>query len=193
MRTESIQTGALEGGFDAPPFDAARAFRAALDAMARPGAIRALAGAQPPAPLSVAAGVLCLTLLDAETPVWLAPALRGGDLIGWLTFHTGAPVTAEPAQAAFAIGRWEALADQGEFPSGTPAYPDRSVTLIVETDALEPRGARLTGPGIATEAALSLPDLRAARDRAGPFPQGVDIFLTAGDRVAALPRSTRIG
>ena len=41
---------ALQGGFADPAHEAARAFRACLDAMARPGTIHAVTGAQPPAP-----------------------------------------------------------------------------------------------------------------------------------------------
>ena len=51
---------ALSGGFADPPIDAARAFRACLDVMARPGRIAKLGGAVPPAPLSVAAGTCLL-------------------------------------------------------------------------------------------------------------------------------------
>ncbi|PTE19456.1 carbon-phosphorus lyase subunit PhnH, partial [Cereibacter changlensis JA139] len=43
---------ALSGGFAAPPIESATAFRAMLEAMARPGTIVTLTGAEPPAPLS---------------------------------------------------------------------------------------------------------------------------------------------
>ena len=51
---------ALEGGFSDAPRQSARAFRAALTALSRPGIIVEVDGAAPPAPLSVAAGVLLL-------------------------------------------------------------------------------------------------------------------------------------
>ena len=66
---------ALTGGFREAPQQSARAFRAALDALSRPGTIVTVAGAAPPAPLSVAAGVLLLTLCDGTTPVHLGPSL----------------------------------------------------------------------------------------------------------------------
>ena len=50
---------AMDGGFADPPREAAQAFRAALQALARPGRIEAVAGAQPPAPASPAAGACC--------------------------------------------------------------------------------------------------------------------------------------
>ena len=48
----------LEGGFTNAPVDAAHAFRAAMNAMARPGRIEAIAGGQGPAPISAAAATL---------------------------------------------------------------------------------------------------------------------------------------
>ena len=62
----------LSGGFSNPAQDSARAFRACLEAMARPGHIQQIAGAVPPAPLSPAAGAILLTLADATTPTFIA-------------------------------------------------------------------------------------------------------------------------
>ncbi len=180
---------ALSGGFADPAIEAARAFRAILDVMARPGRIADLAGAVPPAPLSVAAGTVALTLLDGTTPVHLAGGHDVAAVRDWITFHTGAPfVRAE--EAVFAIGTWDALLPVGRFAIGTPEYPDRACTLIVETAKLVPQGARLTGPGIEHHAHLSLPEVAAFRANRALFPLGFDCFLTAGDRVAGLPRST---
>jgi alpha-D-ribose 1-methylphosphonate 5-triphosphate synthase subunit PhnH len=97
------------------------------------------------------AGALILTLCDGTTPVHLAPSHDSDALRGWITFHTGAPLVGAEA-AAFALGTWEALQPLDRFSIGTPEYPDRSATLIVEMPALEATGARLTGPGIETEA-----------------------------------------
>ncbi len=90
----------------------------------------------------------------------------------------------------FALGSWPALAPLDRFAIGTPAYPDRSATLIVEVAALAPEGARLSGPGIRDQARLNLPEVAAFRANRALFPQGVDLFLTCGTRLAALPRST---
>ena len=180
---------ALSGGFADPPIDAARAFRACLDVMARPGRIAELGGAVPPAPLSVAAGTLALTLLDGTTPVHLAGAHDTAAVREWITFHIGAPF-AGAAEAAFAFGTWDALTPVDRFAIGTPEYPDRACTLIVECNALEPRGARLSGPGIKDEAFLSLPEVAPFRANRALFPLGFDAFLTAGTRIAGLPRST---
>ena len=182
---------ALTGGFADPARDAARAFREALQAMARPGRIGTLAGALPPPPCSVAAGVLLLTLCDPGVSVHLAPSHDVPGLRDWLAFHAGArPCRAE--EADFALGTWEALAPLDRFRIGSADYPDRSATLIVEMPALSAAGATLRGPGIATTARLSLPEVAAfQRNRAG-FPQGFDCYLCAGDLVAGLPRSTRV-
>lgn len=184
-------TNALLGGFADAPVQSSHAFRAALETLSRPGEIRTLHGATPPAPLSVAGAVMLLTLCDGTTPVHLAGGHDCAALRDWITFHCGAPlVSAE--DAAFALGDWQALQPLGRFAVGQPDYPDRSATLIVELAFLEPAGARLTGPGIATETALSLPEVAAFQANRALFPLGFDCFFTCGNRVAGLPRSTRV-
>lgn len=186
-----MQADALTGGFRDAPVEAARAFRGAMSAMARPGRIEELTGAVPPAPLSVAAGVLILTLCDSETPVYLAGAHDVATVRDWITFHTGAPF-AGPERAMFALGTWEALMPLSPYPFGTSEYPDRSATLIVEMEALEAEGAALRGPGIKDSAELSLPEVAAFQQNAKAFPLGLDFFFTCEGRVAALPRTTRV-
>ncbi len=187
-----MDASTLEGGFSDAPREAAHAFRALMNAMARPGRIETVSGTTPPAPLSVAAGTLMLTLTDPDTPVYLAGAMDTPASRDWIAFHSGAPLTG-PAKAMFAFGTWDDLMPLSAYPIGTPEYPDRSTTLIVACDRLEANGTRLTGPGIRTEAALSLPDPVALAANAARFPLGLDFYFTCGDRLAALPRSTRIG
>ena len=186
-----MQSQSLAGGFSDPPVMAARAFRAAMEAMARPGTIHAIGGAEAPAPLSAAAATLILTLCDGSTPLHLAPGHDGAEIRDWVTFHTGAPLVAR-SEARFALGRWEALAPLSDYPVGTADFPDRSATLIVEGDGLVAAGARLTGPGIREAAYLALPEIGAFQRNAARFPLGLDFFFTAGAQVAALPRSTRV-
>lgn len=187
-----MRAEALSGGFAEAPVEGARAFRAIMQAMARPGRIERLEGARPPAPMSVAAGAVALTLCDPDTPVLLAGPLDCAAVRGWLAFHTGAPVVADRDAAVFAFGTWEALLPLDGYAVGTPYYPDRSATLIVEAERLEAAGARLSGPGIAGVAALSLPEITAFRNNAALFPLGLDFILCCGNRVAALPRTTRV-
>jgi alpha-D-ribose 1-methylphosphonate 5-triphosphate synthase subunit PhnH len=185
-----MQTQALGGGFAAPPQDAAHAFRAIMTAMAQPGQIRRVTGAQPPAPLSVAAGVTLLTLCDPETPLYLGQSLDSPAVRDWITFHCGAPCVAAE-RAEFALGRWDDL-PLADFARGTADYPDRSATLIVELPDLLPEGAVLRGPGIKDQAALSLPETAAFQANRALFPLGLDFIFTSGDRLAGLPRSTRV-
>lgn len=186
-----VATNALQGGFAAPAPDAARSFRAAMNAMARPGTIVQMTGAAPPEPLSVAAATLLLTLADRETPLHLAgthdtPALRD-----WITFHTSAPLVSAP-DAMFALGTWQALQPLEEYAIGRADYPDRSATLIVESDALSATGAHLSGSGIKDSAFLSLPAITPFQANAALFPLGLDFFFTAGAQLAALPRTTKV-
>lgn len=183
-------------GFADPVIDAATTFRAVLEAMARPGRVHRLdAMPVPPAPLTPAAAAVALTLVDGDAKAWLAPALRTAAVDAYLRFHTGAGPSTDPASAAFAFGDWTALAGE-PFPAGTPAYPDRSTTLVVAVARLKAGGGvRLTGPGIAEAHHLDTdlpPDFWQWRaDRHADFPVGHDVILTCGDSIAALPRTTR--
>lgn len=182
---------ALQGGFATAPIQSAHAFRAALDALSCPGKICTVAGAAPPAPLSVAAGVLILTLCDGTTPLHLAGNHDCAPVRDWITFHTGAPMK-DAANASFAIGTWDALHPVSRFAVGTPEYPDRSATLIVEMAELQADGPSLTGPGIQHTARLSLPETSAFQANRAQFPMGFDCFFTAGTQIAGLPRSTHV-
>jgi alpha-D-ribose 1-methylphosphonate 5-triphosphate synthase subunit PhnH len=186
-----MNTAAFTGGFETPSVQSAHAFRAVLEAMARPGTIHAVTGASPPAPLSVAAGVALLTLADATTPVHLAGTADNATVRNWVTFHIGAKLVAAE-DADFAVGTWSALQPTARFRIGEPDYPDRSATLIVEVDRLTNHGATLTGPGIETATWLSLPETAAFAANRAKFPLGYDCLFTFGHRLAGLPRSTRV-
>ncbi|MET7242323.1 phosphonate C-P lyase system protein PhnH [Methylobacterium sp. EM32] len=191
----------LARGFADPVHDAQGIFRAVMDALARPGTIQPLAtGLEPPAPLTPELAAIALALADADAPLWLDPALAKNPAVaGFLRFHTGARITADPLDAAFAlVSEPAACPDFNAFAQGTPAYPDRSATLVLAVSDLSDRaGWRLDGPGIRGSALLSAAPLpadmhdRLARNHAG-FPQGVDLILAAPGRLAALPRSTRV-
>jgi len=182
----------LSGGFMNAPVQSARAFRVLLDVLARPGRIAPITGAVAPAPVSVAAGTALMVLADPTTPVHLAGASDTPAMRDWIRFHIGAPLVAAP-DAMIALGTWDALQPVDSFAIGQPDYPDRAATLIIEQDTLAPTGARLTGPGIEDVAFLNLPELAAFQRNAANFPLGFDCFLTAGDQIAGLPRSTRVG
>lgn len=194
-------------------------YRALMTAMARPGLPQTApappAGAAPdhgaaPAdlsPLSPAAARIVLTVVDQTAPLWLAPSLAASpSLAERLRFETGAAPAGAPDEAAFLLGRWPDLEPVlDEVLIGTPERPDLSATLIVELGALHQgpalgaHGARLTGPGVNPEAPTALwiagapPALwRFQQRNRARFPLGVDLFLTAGERLAALPRSVSV-
>jgi len=185
-----METIALDGGFGDAPQEAACAFRKVLGALARPGRIETVAGAAPPPPVSVAAGVVLLTLCDPDTPLHLGPSRDQAAVRDWIRFHTGAPLVSA-REAMFALGTWAEL-NLDDFPIGTPEYPDRSATLIVECDTLSGAGASLRGPGIETTHTLSLPEIDAFQRNAALYPLGLDFLFTSADRIAGLPRSTRV-
>ena len=184
---------------DARPFADQAVFRAIMDAMAHPGRVNPLT-ALPfdwPRPLNAGAAAVALCLADFETPVWLDA--HGGDAAAWLRFHTGARITSDPREAAFAFVTDPRNApDFQAFAQGSIDYPDRSTTFILQVDAFGTGAARtLSGPGIQGTAAFSaspLPDDFDARLAANHAlaPRGVDFVLVSSSAVAALPRSTRL-
>ncbi len=181
---------AIEGGLSDAPVQSSLAFRQIMNALARPGTICDVVGAAPPAPMSVAAGTLLLTLCDHETPIYLTASHDTTDIRTWIAFHTGSPIVRAEA-AAFALGVW-AQQPLAQFPIGTAAYPDRSTTVIVDGSELAPQGASLTGPGIEKQAALALPEVAAFQRNAARFPLGLDFFFTCGTQLAGLPRTTKV-
>lgn len=195
-----MNADALSGGFFDAPVQSARAFRVLLDVMASPGTILALDTARPPAPLSQAAGTALLTLADGTTPIFLAGPLNCAAVRDWIAFHIGAPVLhadMAPEELSrhipFACGNYGDLSAHLDlFHLGDPDYPDRSTTLLMELDRLENNGAVLSGPGIQHTARLSLPETTMFKENRQLFPLGFDYFLTCANRIAALPRSTRV-
>jgi alpha-D-ribose 1-methylphosphonate 5-triphosphate synthase subunit PhnH len=191
---------AIQPAFRDAVRDSQSVFRLVMRAMASPGRILHLeARLASPAPLLAPAAALLLTLCDFETTVWLDPPLADrADVADFLRFHTGARLVTSAADATFAViadpARMPALAT---FAQGTPDYPDRSATLIVQVDTLVTDGWTLEGPGIRKTARLSaapLPTDFIAQLRANraSFPCGVDIVFATPTSLAALPRSVRL-
>src|SRR5580704_6335805 len=189
----------LTAGFADPVFAAQSTFRAVLDAMARPGSVQPIdAALSPPSPLSRGAAAIALTLADHDTPVWLgADFAANDDVAAWLRFHCGCEIVADASRAdiAFTGG---AVPDFTAFNLGTADYPDRSTTLILQVETLQPgAGLMLAGPGIRERSRLFAdplpPDIvaRLAANRA-LFPRGIDLLLATNEAVAALPRSIRV-
>ena len=195
----NVATTIMAAGFSDPVIEGQLAFRAVMDAMARPGTLH-VAGCDlaPPPGLMPAAAAAILSLCDQETKLWLSPCLRA--VAGsYLRFHTDAPLTEQPDQAAFALlDLAKDTMKLSDFAQGVPDYPDRSTTIIVQAPSLT-TGAPLiaSGPGIEVAAELNIAGLPAdfeaqwAANRAG-FPLGVDLVFASGHQLVALPRSARL-
>ena len=187
----------LAPGFADPVRQSQQAFRAALDALSYPGRVVTVPGCVAAPPLGPAQATLALTLVDFETPVWLDEAAAGA--AAWLRFHCGCPIVETPAAARFAfVAAPDAMPPLAAFDAGSDEYPDRAAALVLAVRGLSGTGdLRLVGPGVPDEAALGAeglpPDFQAQwRQNRELFPRGVDLFLTDGDRLAGLPRTTRV-
>ncbi|MCO5733207.1 phosphonate C-P lyase system protein PhnH [Rhizobium sp. SSA_523] len=195
-----MKNQALAGGFQDGVLNSQSVFRALMDCMARPGTSgTVLPAISPPAPLGIAAGALMLTLCDPDTPVWLSPDLARSGTSAWLSFHCGAPLTKEKAEARFAFLETGAVMPPFSlFAAGSQDYPDRSTTLVIGVEALEGGlPLQLTGPGIRETATIApkglpAPFLHQWTANRALFPRGIDAVLTAGSTFLCLPRTTKI-
>ena len=191
---------AYSGGFTEPVFDSQSTFKAVMDAMARPGSIGEIeTAALPPAPLGRAAGAIALALCDHDTAVHLSPAMIEAGVQAWLAFHTGALVTGERSEAAFAfVEAGASLPPLSTFAAGSQEYPDRSTTVVFELAALTGGAALLIeGPGIdgiAEIAPVGLPPHFEGMwtENGALYPRGTDLVLAAGNQILCLPRTTKI-
>ena len=185
-------------GFTDPVHDSQAVFRLMLESLSRPGKIIPMKVAVP-APTGVLpeTAAIALTLFDTDTAVWLqdgSPAL-----LDYLGFHCGCPVSATPGDATFAV-----ITDIGSCPAisafnpGTPEYPDRSSTLIIQVGSLAGRIARrITGPGIREAEHIAIAELpstfwRSVESNHALYPCGVDMIFVAPGAILGLPRSTRL-
>ncbi|MEL6289239.1 MAG: phosphonate C-P lyase system protein PhnH, partial [Pseudomonadota bacterium] len=138
-------------------------------------------------------------LCDVDTAVWLDEELAAAaPVVEWLTFHTGAQLTHDPAASDFAfVSAPQTMPPLSAFAEGTPDYPDRSTTVVMQVHAWSGVNVVLSGPGIRTQVAFAAAPLhddfwQRARENHARFPLGVDLLFTTRDEIAGLPRSTRI-
>ena len=194
----------LQKGFDEPVRDAQQAFRQLLKVMSEPGVIRMLDHVDALGELSPAALTTLLSLMDQTTSLWLSPSLDTELIRTNLNFHAGAPRVDQPADADFVMAKAGELTSLDGLKIGEPEYPDRSCTLVIQLDQLEAGDdqpdlltLKLSGPGIPGQRMLSLSHpgealLAYLLERPDPFPQGLDLILVSGTRVAAIPRTTQV-
>jgi alpha-D-ribose 1-methylphosphonate 5-triphosphate synthase subunit PhnH len=186
-------------GFDDPVQQSQQAFRALLDAMARPGRVTTVeTEAGHPEGLSPALAAALLTLADLDTPVWLGPGFDSEAVKTWLRFHSGAPLTAKAELAVFALLDAAQMPALESFSFGTDESPERGATLLIQVPGLTGANAMTwRGPGIKDGIAMPFCGLDQSvwRQRAAlsvEFPRGIDLYLGCGRDLVGLPRSTAI-
>ncbi|WP_340149807.1 phosphonate C-P lyase system protein PhnH [uncultured Sneathiella sp.] len=193
-------TAPLSGGFENNVLDATACFRVVLDAMARPAKIHSLpVSISPPRGLNVGTVAVLLTLGDMDTPVWLAPECDTAEARAYLRFHAGCPILDDPRQAVFAVMSAERdLSITEELSLGSAEYPDRSATVILESERLiEGEGPLFSGPGFDAPRRFCVEEQPASlwshvSANQALFPRGLDWILTSDSQLAALPRSTKV-
>lgn len=190
-----MSTDTLLPGFADPVSATQQVFRQALDALAEPGRPHAIAHGRRLDRLDPASYALCLTFLDSDTPLWIAPSLDTPVLRNNLAFHCACPVVEDPSQAMFSLLTLAELDRLDTFDAGSDRDPDLSCTLFIQLPSLDNGPIQnLQGPGIEHKRTVHLP-LPAdfwQRRSTHSFPCGLDMFFTADDRLMGLPRSTRV-
>lgn len=189
----------LQIAFLSPVQDAQQSFRYLLKATSEPGVIVSLNQLkQGWLPLEQATTCVLLTLADRDSSVWLSASLRNDLVSHNLRFHTGVQPVEQPCQAVFAVTDHHLSTEQLKgFSTGSNLSPETAITLIVQLPSLSGgRMLRLTGPGIADERMIA-PELPASLlqhliEHPYVFPQGIDLILTCGERLLAIPRTTHV-
>ncbi len=190
----------LVGGFDDKVIDATTCYRALLEAMSNPATVLSLpVSIEAPHGLLAGTAAVLLTLADMDTPVWLAPECDTPAARAYLRFHAGCPIVEELERAVFAVMSVERdLGATREFALGSAEYPDRSATIILESEMLiEDEGPLFSGPGIKEPRRFCVDEqpsslwMHVAANNA-LFPRGVDWIFTSHTQLAALPRTTKI-
>jgi alpha-D-ribose 1-methylphosphonate 5-triphosphate synthase subunit PhnH len=182
------------------PAVAAQMFRKILDGLSRPGTEQTIEAVdEVPAKLGAATAAIALTLCDYQSPIWLSPAIDTDEVRKFLRFHTGAPITSDKATSVFALmSMAEACKSFDGFALGTHEYPDRSTTLVVQSEGFEDKlGVELSGPGIKTPRSVAVAGATQSFWQNvvlnnSSFPLGCDFIFTCGEKIMGLPRSTRV-
>jgi alpha-D-ribose 1-methylphosphonate 5-triphosphate synthase subunit PhnH len=188
-------------GFADPVRDAQRCFRKLLAAISYPGRAQDLHGllSSAPAPLYPTTAALCLTLLDVETVVWLDGPFDTPDVRQFLSFHCGCKIATHPGEAAFALLDGKTAAPRLQtLHLGTPEYPDRATTALIQVPATAGGAKTLgRGPGIAEHQEFDIaglqPEFWARRTTVNAaFPTGLDIVFVDPRLIVGLPRAIQM-
>lgn len=188
----------LVKSFSDPVGESQQVFRKVLLSLSEPGQWQTLKNCETlpnfyPSTLSI-----ILTLLDADTTVWLSERCQTPMVKTNLTFHCGCKISTEQSEAQFAIYDLDEFmqADNLQFSMGNERYPDLSTTIVLQLpESMDLSETVWSGPGIQESRICSLPipqSFWAKRQSMVEFPRGIDFIFTQGNRVMGLPRSTRI-
>ncbi|MFC0224953.1 phosphonate C-P lyase system protein PhnH [Serratia aquatilis] len=188
----------LLAGFNQPIEQSQQAFRLILKALSEPGVAVNLQSGPAWGALNAASTAVLLTLADQETPLYLCASLSSEQVLTNTRFHTGAPLATQQEDICLALYDHQLQAeDLAALPHGSEISPEFSATLVVQISALAGGNPlRLSGPGVEKYREVSplLPPalLDYLLDRPQRFPLGLDILLTCGERLLAIPRTTRV-
>ena len=182
------------------PLSSAQDFRLLMEAMARPGKVVELAPSKVTTKLFNQASRLCaLALCDHEVSIWLDAGLAQPQVIEFLNFHTGSNIVQDLATADFVFfSAMPSLEELNSLQIGTPQYPDRSATVILEMANISAGdGYVLSGPGIQDKHYIDVDGLSQEFIQWWPenrarFPLGIDVYLTSDSALVGLPRTTTI-
>ncbi len=201
--------GLYQSGFENPVEQSQQCYRYLLEGFSRPGRWASLGAINTPTSISSSLWTILLTLCDVETPVWLSPAMIAADdperhpLTTAIKFYTASPIVEIASQAQFAL-LTSADADLLKgLAIGTPEYPDRSATCLVDLSlgTAANTGAMLhlacSGPGFADIRTVSLPGLSSAwlpamQENRQLFPLGLDFIFCRQEEFLVIPRSTSL-
>lgn len=179
-----------------PVADTQQTFRRISKAMSEPGVMVSLPALPAWGRTSPAATAVLMTLVGRETPLWIDTRLHDDALLTNLRFHTGAAVTTR-TDAPFALLHGKFADDIAHFSQDDTVSSEKSSTLIIDVKALSGGlTLRLRGPGLREPRAVApmLPEsvVKYLRGRAHTFPQGIDLLLTCGENMMALPRTVNV-
>lgn len=184
-------------------FDSQRDFRLIMDGMARPGEVRVLdAGKlEPPSGFHGASALVAFCLLDSEVSHHCSgfPA----DVSDYLRRNTSSPETKVTEADFVFLADASRLADLAVVKTGELEYPELAATVVLQVTRLEGHpfeGSLIvttSGPGVDGSrqfhvAGLDAPFLTLLRNINEEFPLGLDLILTAGEKIVCLPRSQRL-
>jgi alpha-D-ribose 1-methylphosphonate 5-triphosphate synthase subunit PhnH len=181
-------------------------FRTALKALSYPGKLHTLEHDAPvPNETNPVIGGLLLALLDSETSLWSSNSMTMNFALDWLKFHTDCAVFKTTEEADFLwIKNIRDLPNLKKCKLGSDQYPDKSATCLIEVPNLNKKSPwryKLKGPGIKFEEKLEIQGwdeedyhdfLSFWNENNRLFPCGIDVFLSDGQYILGLPRTTHL-